>query len=125
MAEPPQVESPNLLTLDYQDAPELREIFQHKDTGDKCKLTMVLQVNSKYPEGVQCSIEKIITEAGDYGDEDNEVEPDNAHPVMATIKKKNRKNRGMQGPHESEGGPKSRPPQTAENSAEPWITSYT
>ena len=85
MAGSPQIESANLLTLDYQDSPELRDLFGRKDVGDKCKLTLIVQVTSKYPEGVQCSIEKIITESGDFEDEEYEIEPDISDPVMATI----------------------------------------
>jgi hypothetical protein len=82
---------------------------------------------SRYPEGIQCAIEKIISEGG-YGSEDRkiEAEPDSKEPVMMTIKSRDRKRRGMEGPRTmQEGGPRSRPPQTAENSAEPWLTSYT
>jgi hypothetical protein len=128
MSESPQVESPNTLTIDFQDAPEVREIFGTKEVGEHCTIKVQLQIMSRYPEGVQCAIEKIISEGG-YGSEDRkiEAEPDSKEPVMMTIKAKNRKHRGMEGPRSEEmrGGPKSRPPQTAENSAEPWLTSYT
>lgn len=123
MAEPPQVESSNTLTIDFQDNPDLREIFGTKEVGEKCTLTVKIQVMSKYPEGVQCAIEKVITD--DYGDGEKEAKADEKEPILMTIKAKNRKNRGMSGPHDMmEGGPKSRPGQTAQNSAEPWMTSY-
>lgn len=122
--ESPQVESANVMTLDLLDNPSLREIFAHKEVGHECKLTFELRVMSKWPEGVQLSIEKVIAEG--YGEEpEKEAIADEKEPIMATIKAKNRKNRGMQGPHAMEGGPASRPAQTAENSAEPWLTSYT
>lgn len=121
--EPPQIETANTLTLDYQDNPDLREIFGSKEVGHKCTLTFELQVMSKYPEGVQCAIEKVIAEG--YGEEgEREAIADEKEPIMATIKAKNRKTRGMQGPHDMEGGPRSRPAETAMNSAEPWMTSY-
>lgn len=113
--------------MDYADSPELRGILSKKEVGDKCKLTLELQVMSKYPEGMQLAIEKVITEGydGEYGG-DGEAEASEKEPIMATIKARNRKHRGMDGPRSmQEGGPKSRPPQTAENSAEPWMTSYT
>lgn len=117
MAETPQVESSNVLTLDYQDNPDLREVFGRKEVGAKCKLTLQLQVMSKYPEGVQCAIEKVITD--EYGEdgEEKEATATEKEPIMATIRNRHRKNRGMMGPH-------GRPPQTAENSNEPWMTSY-
>jgi len=127
--ESPQRESPNTLTIDFSDSPEVKEIFLNKDIGEKCKLTVELQIISRYPEGVQCAIEKIITDEYDYatgGDKSKDVKPDNKEPVMMRMKSKNDKTRGMSGPHGlPKGGPKSRPPQTAENSAEPWLTSYT
>jgi hypothetical protein len=90
-------------------------------------LTFELQVTSKYPEGAQFAIEKVIAEDGYDGPGKGEAEASQKEPIMATIKAKNRKHRGMEGPRSEEmrGGPKSRPPQTAANSAEPWLTSYT
>jgi hypothetical protein len=128
MAETPQVESSNTLTVDFQDNPELRSILTKKEVGHKCKLTFELQVMSKYPEGMQLAIEKVITEDGYDDGSEKDADASDKHPIMATIKSKNRKSRGMQGPHGPEekqrGGPSSRPPQTAQNSAEPWMTSY-
>lgn len=123
MAESPQVETANTLTIDFQDNPDLREIFGKKEVGDKCKLTIEVQLMSRYPEGVQCAIEKVITE--DYGYGEKEAVADEKEPIQMVMRNKGRKNRGMSGPHEMEGGPKSRAPQTAMNSAEPWLTSYT
>jgi hypothetical protein len=120
--ESPQVETPNTLTLDYADSPELREIFAHKDVGHKCKLTFELQIMAKYPEGVQMTIDKVIA---DYQDEEKEVEPEPNKPIMAVMQKKSRTRRGMSGPRSDDAqGPHGRPPQTAENSEEPWMTSY-
>lgn len=128
MPESPQISSPNTLTVDFADAPDVREIFGRKEVGDHCTIKVELQIISKYPEGIQAIIEKIIAEGG-YGGDEKEIEakPDNSEPVMMTMKSRKMKTRGMAGPHETEqmkGGPKSRPAQTAQNSAEPWMTSY-
>lgn len=118
MPETPQVENPNVLTLDYADNPDLKEVFQMKDVGHKCTIKFEVQVMSKYPEGVKLAIEKVITSGyGQNQDKDKEVKPEIDHPVMATVQSRRRKNRGMMGPH-------GRPPQTVENSAEPSMTSY-
>lgn len=121
----PQVQTPNTLTIDLADSPDLREIFSRKDAGDKCKLTMELQLMSKTPETVTLAIEKIVTDPSDYSTD--EAKPSLKEPIMATIEKRHRKD--MHGTTTSQKqmpmGKHNRPPQTAENSAEPWMTSYT
>lgn len=115
MSDRPQVESPNTLTIDYADNPDLKEIFIRKDAGAKVKLTMELQVMAKDQETVTLAIDKIVTEPGDY--EKNEAEPTLKEPIMATMKRRRSRSGGMMGPH-------NRPPQEVENSAEPWMKSY-
>lgn len=112
----PQVETYNKLTIDVADNADLREIFSHKETGDKCKLTMHLQVMSKTPETVTLAIEKIVTDPSDYYKD--EVEPKINEPIMATMHRSRAKHKDSMGPH-------GRPPQTAENSQEPWMKAYT
>lgn len=109
----PQVESPNVLTIDFADNPDLKEIFLRKDAGAMVNLTMRLQVMAKDQETVTLSIEKIRTEPGDY--EKTEAEPTLKEPIMASMKR--RHGTGMKGPH-------NRPPQEVENPIEPWMKSY-
>lgn len=113
-AETPQIQSPNVLTVDFGDSPDVREIFGGMNIGDKITLQVEIQLASRYPEGVTCQIEKIITEENG---QTKEATPDSKEPVMMRMRQKGSKSRGMMGPH-------NRPPQTAENSAEPWMTSY-
>lgn len=47
------------LTLDYTDNPELQEVFARKNPGDKCKLTVTLQVDRVDKEGMEGTIEEI------------------------------------------------------------------
>lgn len=111
----PQIESPNVLTLDFADNGDLREILSHKEAGDKIVLTMHLQVMSKGNETAQLAIEKIITDPSDYLTD--EAEPSIKEPIMASMKRSRREKEMPMGKH-------NRPPQTAENSAEPWMKSY-
>lgn len=119
MPESSGAESANVLTLDFGSNKDLAALFATKEVGDKCELTFKLQLVSRYPEGVTLAVEKVISEDG-YGTDDKEpveAKGDDEHPIMARMRSKNAKNRGMMGPH-------GRPPQTAENSAEPWVKSY-
>lgn len=130
MPESPQVESGSTLTIDFQDSPKLKQVFQQKDVGDYCEFTVKVCITSKYPEGVQAQIEKITTDEYDErsnGENPGDIEPDEKEPVMMRMRAKKQKTRGMDGPHapDKRGGPSSRPAETARNSAEPWMTSYT
>lgn len=117
MPNSPQVETPNQLIIDMADNPDLREIFSGKQAGDKCKLTMDLQVMAKTQETVTLAIEKITTDHGYNGVD--EAEPSLKEPIMATMHRNRKKGKDMpMGKH-------NRPEQTAENSAEPWMKSYT
>lgn len=111
----PQMESPNVLTIDMADQPALKEIFYGKDVGDKMKVTMELMLMSKSQELVKLSIEKIIT------DEDTstggEAKPSLKEPIMAHMSR-GKGNKDM--PY----GKHNKPPQPVENSEEPWRTSY-
>lgn len=119
----PQVETANVLTIDFAGNPDLREVFSGKDVGDKVTIRVELQVMSKQPEGVQCAIEKVITE--DYGQdgEEKEAVADESEPIMMRMRKKG-SNAGGKIPNKGsvEHG---RPAETARNSNEPWMTSYT
>lgn len=119
--ESPQIETSNTLTIDFADNPDLREVFARYDVGDKCTIKVELQLMSRYPEGVQCAIEKVISEGGGYEGEDKEAEASEKEPIMMRMRQRGAKNRGMGGPHGTDHG---KPPQTAENSNEPWLTSY-
>src|SRR5215831_13654782 len=120
----PQIDSSNVMLLDYADNPKLRGVFSTKAIGAKMTLKFELRIMSKYPEGVKLSIEKVITEASD-DEEENEIKPSLEEPVMATMKKKGRKTRGVEGPHDEDLlGAHNRPEQTAANSQEPWRTAF-
>lgn len=115
MPQSPQIDNPNVLTLDYADNPDLKSIFAVKDVGQKCTITIVAQVMSKDTDKVVLAIEKIKSTGylGEDGKE-KEVKPEPDHPVMATVRKKGS---GMMGPH-------NRPPEEVQNSTEPSLTSY-
>lgn len=120
----PQVEAANQILIDLADNPDLREIFSRKDVGDKCRLTLNLQLMSKTPETVTLAIEKIITDPSDY--HTDEATPTLKEPIMATMGRRRMRERHRGGEDkEMPMGKHNRPPQTAENSAEPWMTSYT
>jgi hypothetical protein len=121
MPNSPQIEAANQLIIDVADNPDLREIFSSKEAGDKCKLTMHLQVMSKTQETVTLAVEKIVTDPSDY--HTDEAEPTLKEPIMATMHRNRHRNRG--GEKEMPMGKHNRPEQTAENSAEPWLKSYT
>lgn len=112
---PPQVETPNILRLDIADNVALREIFSRKEAGSKCRLTLELEIMSKTPQMVEAAIEKVITDPSDY--HTDEATPSLKEPIMATISRRKGKDMPM--------GKHNRPPQTAENSAEPSMLSYT
>jgi hypothetical protein len=115
----------NVMILDFADSPKLRGVFSTKEIGAKMKLKFEVRIMSKYPEGVKLSIEKVITES--EREEEEEIKPTLEEPVMATMKKKKRKDRGMSGPHDAEDemlGAHNRPEQTAVNSQEPWRTAF-
>lgn len=125
----PQVQTPNTLTIDFADNPKLREIFARKEVGDDCKLTVELQVMEKKVDGVVCAIEKVITDPSEYYD--NEAKPSAGEPIMmAMMSGKMRKRHGNPNKKDDDEkdnkmGPHNRPPQTAENMQEPWMTAYT
>lgn len=120
----PQVEAANQLTIDLADNPDLREIFSRKDAGAKCKLTLELQVMSKTPETVTLAIEKVITDPSDYATD--EAKPTLKEPIMMTMRRRKKGDMPMHsGNSDMPMGKHNRPPQTAENSTEPSLTSYT
>jgi hypothetical protein len=112
----PQVESPNQLTIDLADNPDLKEIFYGKDAGDKIKVTMELQLVSKTQELVTLAIEKIITDETETSS-NGEAKPSLKEPIMAHMSRGKANKDHPMGKH-------NRPPQVAENSEEPWRTSY-
>lgn len=112
----PTPEAANTLTIDVTDNPDLQQLFGHKAVGDHCVLTLTLQIVSKDTKQVQSIVEKIEAEEGEYGTNDeDEIEPTRTEPVMMTMQKKRRMQKG---------GPSSRPPEPVENSLLPTVQSY-
>jgi len=120
-ADVPQVETANVLNLDFGNSPELKSVFSTKDAGAPITLKIKGKIMGKYPEGVKIAIEKIITEGTEYAQE-QEIEPSADEPIMATMKKTKREKRDVS--DDELLGPHSRPPQTATNSQEPWRTAF-
>ncbi len=114
----PSPEAANTLTIDLTDNPDLQQLFGHKEIGDKCVLTLTLQLVSKDTKQVKSIVEKIEAEEGEYGDtSEEEIEPSRTEPVMMTMAKK-------KGFRPKRGGPSSRPPEPVENSLLPTVQSY-
>lgn len=72
------------ISLDYQDNPELREVFSRKEIGEKCKLTIKLQVDRKDDTGMDGTILE-ISPSEDYSDEEK---MDESHSQSSRGKKR-------------------------------------
>lgn len=104
----PNYESASVVDIDYANNPDLAEIFSGKDSGDRCRLTLELQVISKKPDGITLGIEKVI--APEYGEE-YEAEPDTKEPIMVRIRNATRNESRV-----FHKGPKGEVPETVQNS---------
>src|SRR5690242_13875591 len=87
----------NKVTLDYRDNPELRDAFAGKQVGDKCKLTVEIQIDEMNDEGVVGTVESMTPDGYEPNDENatdktsdekGSITPDESSPVMMVLSKK-------------------------------------
>lgn len=78
------------IQLDYQDNPELRDLFARKETGDKCTLIVELQLDRRDANGMEGTILE-IRPSEDYSKEgESEESEDTSSDEKSSSGKKKR-----------------------------------
>lgn len=76
------MDSRNKFNLDYADNPDLKEYFQRKKVGDKCRVEVEIQLEEISPDGAVATIEEIVLP--DDADKPN-VKPNHETPIAVIV----------------------------------------
>lgn len=75
----------NKFRIDFADNKDAAQIFAQKTPGEKCKLTIELQVNEVNEHFADATIDTITYHEHSKDKEEKEVKPDRESPVMIVM----------------------------------------